>query len=516
MARVKGQGVGGRYRHQGVDPITGRRLNIRAETLSELEARMRRVQEVRDDLKFGAITPRQAQGKLRPAQGLQLSVRELCERYIRGTPPASERIYRSTWRTHFEAAFGDAVIWDLTETRMREWLTDERRARRRFGKRGFAPKTIRAAWDFLRGALRLAVRDNMLSEFPWGAFTVPNPKHPEKEREVLRDPAEFFALLAAAKAYDEARERTSDGRYVAIVFLTLTGLRQAEAAGLAWSDVALDRDPPEMHVRRQATRGWPRLEGGERPQSKPKGGVARSQSLHPGAAAALRFQRSELAKFGAYSPDGPVFPRPGTGAFRTSGRVLSPLALRDTVRRAGLPDPAAWVVHSLRHSFARLELLGHGGDLRTVAARTGHQDMTVLQGYLQKPARGISGSGIPELPHALGVPAIAVKMIELPRGFTEAEADGAQLAALPEYVPENHDESFPALARVWIENGRRPRPRPFEVTTKVKAAYSRGYQSARGRGETAENCRAAGKRARRGALGAWAQALAVAERSFSS
>lgn len=507
MARPRGQYIKGRARSQPVDPITGRRMNLTGATIAELESRSRRLQDVRDGLKFGDITIREAQGRLRPTVGLNLRLADLWTRYMRGVPASSERIGSSLWRRMVAPALGELTVWELTETKMREWKTDLERVRRSGGGRGYAPKTIRLVYDFLRGALALAIRDGALSEYPWGAFSVPNPPRPQRERESLRDPAELVALLTAARAFDLERGHELAGRFPVIVFLGLTGLRQAEAAGLAWSDVDLERDPPTLRVRVQAGKNWPRFDGGRVPSKPPKGKRTRDQILHPNVASVLRLWRKELQAARRYSEAGPVFPRPGGGEYRTSGRVIACEAFRACVTRAGLPNPAAWVVHSLRHSFARLELVGHGGDLRSVAARTGHSDLTVLEGYLRKPSRLAGGSRIPELPPALS-PVLA---LEAPAvvGLELSRAAGLEDAAPA--APVEDPGKWPELARAWIAGGRRL-IRPAAVTAQIEATYGRAYARERQRGATKEAAREAGRRARRGALGAWGKILAAVER----
>lgn len=503
MKRARGQSLGGRYRSQPRDPLTGRRLNVSGRSLAEIENRLARVDHVRDGLRYGDISAVEAQGKLRPAVGMKLQVRDLAERFIRGVPMQSEAPARGAWKNLLEPWFGDCLVWDLTGAKMRAWKTDLERARRPKGKRGYAPKYVAYAWELLKGSVRLAMRDGLLSEFPWGDFYVKSPKRPQKEREVARDPVEMMKILVAARQADELGVRAEGSRFAVLVVLFLTGLRQAEAAGLSWSDVDFDRGL--LHVRRQARRGWQRG-GSPRPEQRPKGGPA-DHVMHPDVERALRYQRHVLQSLGFFAPDGPVFPAPGGVSFRTSGGVMKPDAFRRLVRKAGLPNVADWVVHSTRHSFSRLELIGHGGDLRTVAERTRHADLEVLQGYLRKPARDHGGSKIPELPPGIGVPALEAPASRiLPEGAPMSEL--AEITSPAESISENWGN----LARVFVERGE-PLRRPSEVTRRIKAAYSRAYNEAlRASGGNPAAAREQAFLAKRGALGAWAKAVNVARR----
>jgi len=501
VTRPRGQSLGGRYRSQPRDPLTGRRLNVAGRSLAEIENRLSRIDHVRDGLRYGDISAVEAQGKLRPAVGMRLEVRPLVERFIRGVPPASEGPARGAWKNLLEPWFGDCVVWDLTDARLRAWRTDLERARRPKGKRGYAKKYVRYAWDLLKGSVRLAMRDGLVSEFPWGEFYVRNPKRPDKPRELARDPAEMLRILVAAKEADELGAPPGASRLVVLATMFLTGLRQAEAAGLSWSDVDFERGV--IHVRRQARRGWQK-QGSARPELPPKGGPA-NHVMHPDVERALRFQRSELEKLRVFRPDGPVFPNPKKGTWRTSGRVMAPAAFRALVRKAGLPDVESWVVHSTRHTFSRLEMLGHGGDLTTVAERTRHADLDVLQGsYLRLPARDAGGSKIPELPPGLGVPAIEMGPVA-PLLESGPMSEPAEIPALP-------PTDFFHLARVHIARGE-PARRPAEVTRRIKAAYSRAYNEAlRATGGDPGAAREQAYLARRGALGAWARAVSVARK----
>jgi integrase len=509
MSRPRGQSLGGRYRSQPRDPTTGRRLNISGRTLSELESRLSRVSHVRDGLKYGDISAVEAQGKLRPAVGMRLEVRALVARFIAGVPPGSVRPANGAWRNLLAPWFGEKVVWDLTNAALRAWKSDLERIRRPGGRRGYAPKYVRYAWDLLTGSVRLAMRDGLLSELPWGDFYVPNPKRPQKERETARDPGEMLRLLMAARAWDENEGRKTAFRFPILLVLMLTGLRQAEAAGLDWTDVDFERGV--LRIRRQAVRGWPRLEGGDRPQALPKGGRTREQAMHPDVERTFRYQRHVLRTLGFFADDGPVFPRPGSPRWRTSGGVMKPAAFRKIVERAGLPNVAAWTVHSTRHSFSRLELIGHGGDLTTVAGRTGHADLETLQGYLQKPARDVGGSKIPELPPGLGVPALEVGAgpgaIVL-AGSEEPDAMPTEKSEIATY----ETPSWTELARAWVGRGE-PLRRPAAVSAQIKAAYSRAYNEGlrATRGDKAA-AREQAFLAKRGALGAWAKAVKAARK----
>ena len=507
--RRAGQRKNARFFSQPVDPVTGRRMNVTAGSQSELDSRLRRLTDVRDGLKFGEITMKEAAGRLRPTQGMGLRVVDVWKRYTSGLPEASAGVAQNAWTRVLGPFFGELSIWDLTEAKMRDWRRRCERATLQHGKKGYAPKTIRNAYQFLRAAIALAMRDGLVSEWPWGGFSVPNPTEPATERDALRDVGELVTLLECAAESDRRRRVQGDGVRLPILFLALTGLRQAEAAALSWSALELESAPAVLHVRKQASKGWHKT-GAARPWQDPKMGQRRRQVLHPTVARELLAHRATLERDGRYEPDGPVFPSPKlhrvTGRWRRAGRVIMPGSLRAVVKLAGFPSSdAVWVPHGLRHSFARLELLAHGGDLRSVAARTGHKALDVLQGYLRQMARGDGASRIPELPAHVGPPAL------------EAHGSRPEPAKLP---PVPAAPATPAKARSWTalalevvakgENGTKP---PSAVRARFRANYQAGYAAAKNAGKTPAECQAAGRRAKKAGAGAWGKALSRARAS---
>ncbi len=518
--------LGGRYRSQPRDPVTGKRMNLAGRSLHEIEHRIEKVRTVKASLHFGDITMRQAGAELRPTVGMNLTVAYVWQRYVRGVSKQSEIIAATIWRHRLAPYFAEASLWDLSETRMREWLADLERHKLPSGKRGYSPSSKRAAWDFLRGAVMLAHRDGLISELPWGKFTVPDPKHPETERESTRDQVELLGLLQTARVIDDERARDwCDGIFAKIAFFGLTGLRQAEACGLSWSDIDLEREPRMMRIRRQAIPAWPRLEGqSKRPTTRPKNGP-RDQQLHPNVEELLRARRALLQARGHYKEDGPVWPSAGGGKWRTTGQLMKPGAFRKIIKRSGLPNVERWVLHSMRHSFARLELIGHGGDLRSVGVRTGHHDLATLEGYLRNTSRDAGSSRIPSLPLTMGPPALeahADQGGQYPLEARALEAPSAPSTAIvvrgaSEKENATHaagDAAAPATwvddARVWLEAGGRGK-RPPRVTSEIKAAYARAYKRAlRDQPGAIGQARLAASRARRAALGAWGKSLNIA------
>lgn len=506
----------GRLLSQPRDPVTGRRIRITASTLSELEHKTRKVADVRAGLRWGDINQKAAASILRPATGKKLTVAACWERYFPGVPVRSKPIARSNWERRLRPYFAELQVWELDKARMAAWAA-------KLEAEHFAPKTIRGAYDWLAGALSIAIDDGVLDGWPWGNWR-PKRAAPVRTRENCDSVAELAQLLAAARELD-ARDWHA-GRYAdrtqLIAVMALCGMRQGEACGLAWDHVDLVNRT--VFIQYQAARGWPSRWPDGRPRDPTKT-KPRTIRLHPDAVVALEMQRRQLEAFGWYRDGGPVFPA-HRGEFRKCGRAITPDALRALVAAAGLPNVENWVTHSLRHTFASLET-AHS-DPRTAQSRTGHASIAQLEVYLHPKGRGLAPSAIPRLPAAEllhlppllmphepdagGLPAVelsaevvanpedatrrdgphepeptTVELVLRPGGVgLAAELERAERsrldaelarAELTEHRRRESSRPFEDLARDWLAAGRKPQPRPSAVTRAVRLAYVRAYKA---------------------------------------
>lgn len=533
----------GRLLSQPRDPLTGRRVRVTAETRGDLERQLRKFSDVKERLRWGEIDPRQAARILRPVTGKRSTIGELWERYAPGIPPRSAAVATSTYERRLRPYFEKFQVWELEESKMREWAATLERE-------GFAPKTIRAAYDWLAGTVRQAIDDGVIDGYPWRGWR-PKKGQVLQERERCRTVEELATLLRAARELDQrdwSEHRFAD-RAVRLCVLALCGLRQGEASGLAWDHVRLDS--AVLHVEFQAHRGWPERWPEGRPFDPPKTKPRRIR-LHDGALRALEMQRAELERRGWYREQGPVFPA-ANGAWRRTGQVFKPNALREIVIAAGLPNSAAWTTHSMRHTFAHIEA-NASGDLHATRLRTGHSSIAQLQHYLEAAGRGLPAPAIPPLPagdflgqvlgprtDVVAEDVLVAEVVSVAPAAVEKAADEQKRAT------RKRDDAKPweELAAEWLAAERVPAPRPASVTRQLRATYVRAYQSElikRRRGEAWELlspearaliaerdpehaeklklelgdrkrfARAAGRRARRASLGAWGQAVKRAEK----
>lgn len=516
----------GSYRTQIWNPLTQRRTSITAPTPLELLQRKAALGNLKREHKLG-LRPMREIARLAQAQIYgNLTVFDVWDEWVKHKAGRWGKVARSTWAQRLAPTFGKLRAWEVTEGVLIEWQSRELR-------HGLAQKTISNAFACLGAAYRLAIRAGKLDELPWG-FWRPN-RPVELEREACRSVEEFELLVHAARERDG--KNWSRGRYADLAFrvlvIGLCGLRQGEAAGLGWDCVQIDEDPIHVKVHWQATDGWHQAHPEwTRPREPPKGGKGRILALHSAAAAALIAQRKQLVARGWYRQDGPVFPAAG-GAWRSQAMVIAPEALREVVLAAGLPNPEKWVTHSLRHTFATLEVVAHGGDLRTVQRRTGHATLATLSGYLHSAGRGLVKSGIRDLaPESIPQHTELAGLAALPqtaigRALVDlvVQTEGAEEGASETHRTEKLEKTrarrrrakdkasgrkvvaFAEIAEEMTPEERAKGVRPPEVTKAADEAYSRAYNEEMRRTGDIEKAGGAGRRARRARLGAWGRTL---------
>jgi hypothetical protein len=319
----------------------------------------------------------------------------------------------------------------------------------------------------------------------------------------------------------------------------LTGLRQAELCALGWDCVEIDKPPFLLRVIGQAQRQWNR-DGATRPREPTKTKRNRAQSLHENAVAILRVQRAEMKRRGWYRSDGPIFPGVG-GAWRTSGRVLLPHKMKQFAKEAGFPHWEQWVVHSLRHSFATLEVKS-SGDLKRTQARTGHSSVKQLESYLHATGAFLGNTAIPHLPIRLDPVRTLSDGTQV--GQVDSEGDVSadpwgieRVPGAPDTTLVTHDaaasfdaerrdnarevraaseKKFSDIALVWVQNPERTNS---GIPKAVAMAIHRNYCQAYTRELRASKDKAKARRAAmlksRACKGAWARAVAIAERKLS-
>ena len=540
----------GAYSCRIPDPLNpARRLRITDESPALVASRASDALATIRAVRRGDISPREGRLQLGRTVRGALKVLDVWLEWEKQQPPQQASNLRSMWSRRLAPQFGDLRIWEVDDAALALWEREQVR-------QGMKPGTIRVSFASLRSACKRAVESGVLSELPWRFY---RPRRPARlhdatavmsdDREACRNLDELERLVRAARAVDldhaHRLGRWSDCA-ARILVITLCGLRQGEAAGLAWDRVGLEADPPFVAVDHQVLYGWhKRHPTWTRPQDPPKGGKRRRQVLHPSAVAALELQREALTRRGWYRPDGPVFPSPETGTWRLSPMAFNRQQFRSIVKAAGLANVDHWVPHSMRHTFSTLEstfgLLMARSDMRAVMNRTGHSSITVLQGYIHASGRGLPSSAIPELQADVLAPQLAsVRNLQLAAGQREkrpsalALATSSTTAALVElaretvdahdaprvlgpprkrHAPKKGAPNWADIAGAWLAGDRdgelKGRDAPAVVTTWAAAHYDRAYRAEMRKSGDKEGAARAGRRARRAFVASWARRLRV-------
>jgi integrase len=519
MKKSRYQRTADGWQTQPRDPVSGRRITLTGKTPEELDRALQRIREARQDLRLGASREQVAE-RLQPTR-VKILVEDIWSTYMAGVSERSRVVVAQTWERRLAPTFAKKCPWELDVPTLRNWAVD-------LQERGYAMKTIMLAYGLLSAAYNVAAIPGIVPYFPWGKWRPPHPTGDERFiplRPACTTVEEFKALTMAASAEDEhqwKRGHYADSATLVMV-MGLTGLRQGETAGLAWDCLQIDSEPAVIHVRYQAKRGWKNRSTKEgRPTDDPKDGPRRLV-LHRTAAGVLRQQRDELKRRGWYHDDGPVFPERG-GRWSQTGRILDSRRLKRWAKEAKLPRADEWCAHSLRHTFCTLELFFHGGDLKSVMARSGHAEVRAMQGYIHAAGGAMPVSRIPELEMAQLMPSLPAAGHAVPEPtvptYGTTPMMGETVSGLLVGVQERRElvererdelkrkqktrarESFELIAERW-SGARCPGERPSEIDAGMRLAYSRAYSKAKHSGKDARQCLVAAKRARGHHLGAW-------------
>lgn len=525
----------GTYTCQLADPVRpGQKMRVTASTLGEFEARVSSIQEVRRGLTLGMLSPEEARKRLGRLQTGTCTVDSLFALFRESSRKRWGKKAESVWNHRLAPYFSGKRAWELTEDVMRAWEAQELDCK-------LSRHTIANAFYVIKKSYRLGLARGLVDVIPWKEW---HPKYPSKRgarREACRNVEELALLLHAGRERDERMRslgRPQDACVlVKLLALTLSGLRQGEAAALGWDDLELEANVPTMHIKHAVQENWWRDNPQwPRPLDPPKTGVHDPIALNEDLILTLRSHRQALMRMGWYRPDGPVFPG-RRGAWRRQPSVLDPETMRELVTAAGLPNVAKWVTHSTRHSYSTLEAAGaaaNGIGLRSVMERTRHASMEVLEGYVHAAERGRVRSQIPSLLAAAGAvlpqpsdvgPAVGASLPSAVASrllgavasggagdlmLSVRRADAARDRPIVRHQPRMREgASFRELAREWTLAGFSGVPE--QVTKDAAAAYERRRQQELRAKTPAELANLAARRSRHGVMMAWQKALKAAQ-----
>jgi len=349
MSIMKRIGADGKNRWlvriESPDPVSGKRRRITVGTF-----RTKREAE-REEAK--AITQRERGTLLLPDR---TTVAELLDRWMevdvpRTVKPENLVTYEIIVRRHLKPAFGNVLVRGLSVERVERFYADLQAA-------GYSSSLIKKCHLRLSAALRLAKRWGIVSE---NVCDVVKPPRLAYRQPDIWTPSEVGAFLLEAE---------HDGMHPYWSLAVETGARTSELLGLAWPDVGLDSGT--LRIGRQVVRllhGTPiikqdaKTEAGRR-TIRLTGAMVESLRTHR-----RRWLERKLAAPEWESAHDLVF---CTG----SGRPVNARHVRrsfDRLVRASGVTPIS--PHGMRRTHVT-HAIGAGANLKAVAARVGHRDLT--------------------------------------------------------------------------------------------------------------------------------------------
>ena len=360
------------------DPVTGKQIRIVGRTRAEVESRVQKLHQLKQDIRLGFVTPLEVEQKRRAIQSARVTLREALESYC-----TLERIAEKT-RINARGLINPGKLWrgriipgvlfPIADERL-DALTPPRLAKhfRALSDRN-CWGTVEKAFHTLNAVARHAAEEGWIVHKPWGLWKPTKPTHPRRAptREACRNAGERAALVAQLEDPAMAvRWKRSDAqphaaRAFAIVVGLFTGARHGELAGLRWGDVTFNEDDDRATVRIE--RQW---EGG--PLKWGERRIVECAEL--GA-----FLRHYFHAAGRPGKSEPLFPDTH-GDFHSRDFVCT-ATLQRAAARAQLGDPKRWNAQSLRDSFITIEAQACGGDLRRFMERTGHRSPDSAWRYL--------------------------------------------------------------------------------------------------------------------------------------
>jgi integrase len=277
--------------------------------------------------------------------------------YARRLAARTYENYREYVEYYIKPDIGNLRLDQLQSTDIQAFYTRLERAGRKRTGPPLSPTTVFNTHRALRGALRQAVRWQLLGRNPVDIVTPPRPA--ERPQRVLTQ-AEVATLLVGA-------QQVGSRLFIPVLIGLGTGMRRGEICGLRWQDVNMERSV--LAIRQTLVSvGRKRLEF-----KTPKTATGRrSVRLPDMLVQALRQEQTRQEEMRSLL--GPAYNSRNLVVCREDGTPLHPATLystfQDLLVRLGLPRVA---IHDLRH-FHATRLLEEGVHPKVVSERLGHAD----------------------------------------------------------------------------------------------------------------------------------------------
>lgn len=367
-------------------PLTGKQFRVSARSAAELERLLGHLKNLREELRMGMVTEAEVDRKLRRVRYGPVRLERVLESYARREDLSPDTVKAA--RTAMRGPLRELAALDIEALEVPVVSRVFERVASKHAK-----GSVARIWRVLRALLLHAAERGWIGRLPWGAW---RPRAGRGQpgralREACRSDAERAQLVAAAVELDDedlAGKRPYRALAAKIAAAAHLGLRQGEIAGLRVYDLYPARFV--VGIRRQWD-GDPlkgAIRGSDLAAPKELFAILVRHVAHAGLARNVK--PTETGR--------PLFPRPGGGHYERGSKPLPLEALREVVRRAGLPSPERWTAHSLRDSFATIEAQRTPGDFAAIAKRTRHTTIASLLRYLRSFERELAQGELRELP----------------------------------------------------------------------------------------------------------------------
>lgn len=283
--------------------------------------------------------------------------------------PSTIASYRKNVRLHVTPRIGAVPLAGLTATTLNKLYRDlekDGRADHKAGA-GLSARTVRYIHTILSGALRDAVRADLLPANPASKASPPTAKQAKAPEMHPWDVAQLKAFLAWARENSEL--------HACWHVLAFTGMRRGELLALRWRDV--DLDEATITVRRSAGLIRVKDEGAKVVEGPTKTDKPRVIDLDPGTVGVLRAWKKERGGLALTlaRDDALVFGDLEGGHRQPEhfSREWSRTVARAASRGVDVPEIR---LHDLRHTHATV-LLRAGEPVHIVSQRLGHASVVV-------------------------------------------------------------------------------------------------------------------------------------------
>ena len=290
-----------------------------------------------------------------------LTFNQFADMYFKNHAPSlkeyTAKQYKDIYVRRLKPYFGNMRIRNITALDVRQWLTDLERSDNRDSNGGKLTDNSKGVYfRTLKAMLGVAVRWEILDDNP--CRRIPTPKSKQTKVKALQQ-SDFDKLFKKIDSY-------TDSRAVLMIYLiSLTGVREGEAAGLKWSDI--DFENRVIHIEREVMY-IPKV--GLR-ITPPKYATSIRDIYIPNAlcdklAAYKVIQDKEIADKGdLYKDDGYIITQ-------FDGTPVHASTIRKWIKKACEFCEVPYItVHGLRHTYASIAI-ANGADIRTTAAQLGH------------------------------------------------------------------------------------------------------------------------------------------------